>query len=132
LNTLKALSKEIDQHRKTLNQSFRVPSNDTGSNQSNDISPTGHNDASSKQSMETSPLMPTYQVQLPIKIGSKHVVQSPKASDYSTSNLLSPTHNPILNPLPYSIQNPYLLKEINRYSSKRLNLANVGNSVVNG
>ncbi len=133
LNVLKLLSKEIDQHKKTLNHSFKGVSSENQEGYSNDISPTGQNgDATSKNSVDNHPLLPSYQTQLPIKIGSKHILQSPKASDFSTSNLLSPSHNPILNPLPYAIQNPYLLKEINRYSNKRVNLANVGNSVING
>lgn len=50
---------------------------------------------------------------------------------------LAPTglkiHNPITNPMPNSIQNPYILRELNKYSSRRPNnLVSVGNNVING
>jgi len=41
-------------------------------------------------------------------------------------------HNPVTNPMPYNIQNPYILKEITRFNNKRTGLANVGTSVVSG
>lgn len=64
------------------------------------------------------------------KIGSKY------ANVTGLGEAIAPNlklHNPITNPMPNSIQNPYILKELNKYSSRRPNnLVNVGNNVLNG
>jgi hypothetical protein len=64
------------------------------------------------------------------KIGSKY--QNVTGLGETTAPTLK-FHNPITNPMPNSIQNPYILRELNKYSSRRPNnLVNVGNNVLNG
>jgi hypothetical protein len=49
---------------------------------------------------------------------------------FSTPNLKG--HNTILNPIPGSIQNPYILGELRRYGEKKeRSLVNAGNNIVN-
>lgn len=47
-------------------------------------------------------------------------------SEQQSMRLPNDQHNALINPLPYNIQNPYILREMNRQSY----LANIGNQNV--
>lgn len=55
-----------------------------------------------------------------------------KRRNSESTALLTNKHNPIFNPLPYNVQNPYILKQMEKSSSGVLKnssyLANIGSS----
>jgi len=59
---------------------------------------------------------------------------SPQIRGSNSQNVFSTrsNHNPIVNPLPINIQNPYLMKEVGRLSIEKQNrLANLGSNILN-
>lgn len=55
-------------------------------------------------------------------------------SEQQNMRIQSDHHNPLVNPLPYNIQNPYILREMNRQSylatRANQNFVNNGSNVV--
>ena len=56
----------------------------------------------------------------------KDLFKSRTVSEQQVNRLPNEQHNAIINPLPYNIQNPYILREMNRQSY----LASIGNQNV--
>ncbi len=58
---------------------------------------------------------------------------SPLPTDYNAKTMPMPqsvkgSHNPITNPLPFNVQNPYINREINKISQRRPYFANMASN----
>lgn len=74
--------------------------------------------------------MTKYKSDLDKNVVDKGMTLTRRRSSESAS-ILPSKHNPLYNPLPYNVQNPYILKQMERNSSgliKNSYLANIGNS----
>lgn len=75
--------------------------------------------------------MAKYKEDLDRHVQEKETMNKRRNSE-SFSTLAPQKHNPLSNPLPYNVQNPYILKQLERNTSGQLRnasyLANIGNN----